>query len=141
MMLNNFVLDPQHTPLTATTLAAVNDELPVQSSFQPGAAAPFNGVFNPAFGNGNNNGEMFNPMMMQQQAMMMMQMQQMMMAGMAGPGAGGGGGGLAGRIGNYEEPAVLVPPPGGEDPRARKGRVSYKDLDEVGGGGDGGLPY
>ncbi|OXG51481.1 arsenite-resistant protein ASR2 [Cryptococcus neoformans] len=82
------------------------------------------------------------------------------MAGGAGAGAGGVGGGamstptrgggvggqLAGRMGGYApSPANLAPlpppPPGGEDPRARRGRVSYQDLDEPGAGGGGGLPY
>ncbi|WWC57754.1 uncharacterized protein I303_100289 [Kwoniella dejecticola CBS 10117] len=46
-----------------------------------------------------------------------------------GPGPGSGSGPL---------PTV---PPGGEDPRARRGRVSYTDLDEPSAGGGGGLPY
>ncbi|WWD22896.1 hypothetical protein CI109_107391 [Kwoniella shandongensis] len=115
------------------------------------------------------NGAGFN--LMQQQMMMMMQMQQAMMMGqmpMAMPGAGGagpagqvGGNGLGSRIGGYAGgggsgsgrdasmsatpmgAALPLPPapPGGEDPRARRGRVSYQDLDEPGGGGGGGLPY
>jgi hypothetical protein len=105
----------------------------------------------------------------QQMMLMMMQMQQAMMMQMANNGTGGGSGpgiggmgmgqdgrGLAGRMGGYAGGAQqggggaagriarepLPPTPaGGEDPRARKGRVSYMDLDEMGGGGDGGLPY
>lgn len=50
-----------------------------------------------------------------------------------GPGGAGGGGGV--------DVDAAGPPPGGEDPRARKGRVSYQDLDSPGGAGDGGLPY
>lgn len=88
-----------------------------------------------------------------------------MMMQMSAPGAGGmamgmgqEGRGLAGRMGGFapgglgggdgrnskrvaREP-LPAPPPGAEDPRARKGRVSYMDLDEMGAGGaDGGLPY
>jgi hypothetical protein len=37
-------------------------------------------------------------------------------------------------------PAPL-PPAGNEDPRAKRGRVSYMDLDEDVAGGQGGLPY
>ncbi|WVQ91952.1 hypothetical protein IAS59_005760 [Cryptococcus gattii] len=109
-------------------------------------------------------------MLQMQQAMMMGQMGMGMGAGMggvnaspmaggaAGGGVGGGamstptrgggigGGQLAGRMGGYApSPANLAPlpppPPGGEDPRARRGRVSYQDLDEPGAGGGGGLPY
>jgi hypothetical protein len=110
-------------------------------------------------------------MMMQMQQAMMMQMAGggggggggggpgigMSGTGM-GLGMGGGGGvtssagrGLADRMGGYapqqDASATASPiplplaPPGGEDPRARRGRVSYKDLDEPGGAGDGGLPY
>lgn len=109
-------------------------------------------------------------MLQMQQAMMMGQMGMGMGAGMggvnaspmaggaAGGGVGGGamstptrgggigGGQLAGRMGGFaHSPANLAPlpppPPGGEDPRARRGRVSYQDLDEPGAGGGGGLPY
>ena len=99
--------------------------------------------------------------MMQQQMMMMMQMSQAMMMGMNGGGGGGvgagvggtgmglgggGRGGLQDRMGGFADTPLSdaplpPPPPGGEDPRARRGRVSYRDLDEPGGGGDGGLPY
>ena len=101
--------------------------------------------------------------MMQQQMMMMLQMQQAMMmgqmqfspqqqtanleggGGMGRPGQGAGRD-LLNRVGGYaSRDADLGPlptaPPGAEDPRARRGRVSYQDLDEPGGGGDGGLPY
>lgn len=59
------------------------------------------------------------------------------------------GTGLAGRLGGYaggggeqvaREPLPAVPA-GAEDPRAKRGRMSYMDLDEVGGGAEGGLPY
>lgn len=98
--------------------------------------------------------------MMQQQMMMMLQMQQAMMMGQmqfpqqqAGQpglatqeGMGQGGQDLLNRVGGYaSRDANLGPlpaaPPGGEDPRAKRGRVSYQDLDQAGGGGDGGLPY
>lgn len=85
--------------------------------------------------------------MVQQQMMMMMQMQQAMMMGMnGGGGMGVQGRGLAERVGGFmDSPSMslpLPPPPaGGEDPRAKRGRVSYRDLDEPGGGGEGGLPY
>ena len=82
--------------------------------------------------------------MVQQQMMMMMQMQQAMLMGMNGNGMGSSGRDLAGRVGGFADvtqlPLPLVPG-GGEDPRAKRGRVSYRDLDEPGGGGDGGLPY
>ena len=108
---------------------------------------------------------------MQQQMMMMMQMQQaMMMAGGMGMGAMGGMGGMGmngmggmpgqGGVGGMNDmgangnmgpgprrgppggfPDAIGPPPGGEDPRAARGRVSYQDLDEPGAGGDQGLPY
>lgn len=99
---------------------------------------------------------------MQQQMMMMLQMQQAMMmgqmqfspqqqnanldgGGQARPGQGAGQN-LLNRVGGYaSRDADLGPlpaaPPGAEDPRARRGRVSYQDLDEPGGAGDGGLPY
>ena len=77
--------------------------------------------------------------MMQQQMMMMMQMQQAMMMNMGSQGQG-----LAQRMGGFAEaPIAPLPavPPGSEDPRAKRGRLSYQDLDEPGTGGDGGLPY
>ncbi|OCF43077.1 hypothetical protein I317_03046 [Kwoniella heveanensis CBS 569] len=61
--------------------------------------------------------------------------------------SGGAGAGLAARmggiVGDASRDAAPLPraPAGGEDPRARRGRVSYQDLDEPGGAGDGGLPY
>ena len=86
--------------------------------------------------------------MVQQQMMMMMQMQQAMLMGMSGAGGGnngqghGQGRGLAERVGGFADAAPLPPAPvGGEDPRAKRGRVSYRDLDEPGAGGEGGLPY
>ncbi|ORX34935.1 hypothetical protein BD324DRAFT_633296 [Kockovaella imperatae] len=122
-MLNAFVLDPQRIQPTAQTPAAVNDRLPLPPQPQ------FNG------GGGGNGGGMN---MMQQQMMMMMQMQQAMMMGMGRQGQG-----LAQRMGGFAEPITPLPtvPPGAEDPRAKRGRVSYQDLDAPGGGGDGGLPY
>lgn len=94
-------------------------------------------------------------LMMQQQMMMMLQMQQAMMMGQmqfpqqqqAGQeGMGAGGADLLNRVGGYaSRDADLGPlppaPAGGEDPRAKRGRVSYQDLDQPGGAGDGGLPY
>lgn len=57
--------------------------------------------------------------------------------GMAG-GGGAGAGGLQGRLGGYaDHDAPERSGGGGEDPRAKRGRVSYRDLD----GGGGGLPY
>ncbi|WWC85480.1 uncharacterized protein L201_000344 [Kwoniella dendrophila CBS 6074] len=66
----------------------------------------------------------------------------------------GEGIGLAARMGGYAsnnnhssasrdggQGTLPLPPPGGEDPRARRGRVSYTDLDEPSAGGGGGLPY
>lgn len=119
-----------------------------------------NGHLNPNMGNGDmSNGGMN---IMQQQMMMMLQMQQAMMMGqmqfspqqqtanLDGSGQGrqgqGAGQNLLNRVGGYaSRDADLGPlpaaPPGGEDPRARRGRVSYQDLDEPGGAGDGGLPY
>lgn len=87
--------------------------------------------------------------MMQQQMMMLMQMQQAMLqaqqTGSNGNGAGGGGGGeLGSRLGGFVSSDTPPGPPaqaGPEDPRAKRGRVSYQDLDEPGTGGDGGLPY
>lgn len=100
--------------------------------------------------------------MMQQQMLMMLQMQQAMMMGQmqfspqqqstnldggvqARPGQGAGQN-LLNRVGGYASRdadlgPLPAPPAGGEDPRARRGRVSYQDLDEPGGAGDGGLPY
>ena len=52
-------------------------------------------------------------------------------AGAQGNGAGQPRGAMGTQIGT----------PGKEDPRAKRGRVSYQDLDEVGGGEGGGLPY
>ena len=142
-MLNAFVLDPQRLQPGPGTLAAINDRLPVPVL----AAQPF---FNPSFGvNGggmsmSTNANGGNMSMMQQQMMMMMQMQQAMMMNMAGNGGGRQGNQLAQRMGGFADtPALPLPPapPGAVDPRAKKGRVSYMDLDEPGGGGDGGLPY
>jgi len=106
-------------------------------------------MFNPSFNGNSGNGPMNNGQpgmnLAQQQMMMMMQMQQAMLMGMTGNGgAGGQGRGLAERVGGFADapPMPLPPPPaGGQDPRAKRGRVSYRDLDEPGGGGDGGLPY
>jgi len=128
----------------------VNDELP---PLLP-SVAPFAGgmpSFNPAF-TGATASYPGMDRVMQQQMMMMMQMQQaMMMAaggnggtggnGMAAAGAGGPGGAGGGPKVGASHDAALGPPPGGEDPRAKRGRVSYLDLDEPGGAGDGGLPY
>lgn len=164
-MLNNFVLDPQHLPVTPQTPPSINDQLPLP----PQALANPAAMFNPAFlSNGANGGPAPGGAanMMQQQMMMMMQMQQAMMMQMTGGGAGAGGmggqngsgggpgaggpqgpgRGLQERMGGYADlpksnQPLPPPPPGGEDPRARRGRVSYQDLDAVGGGGDGGLPY
>lgn len=129
----------------------------------PFADVAGNGHLNPNIGvpGDMNNGGMN---MMQQQMMMMLQMQQAMMMGQMqfspqqqtanldggaqGQGRQGQGAGqnLLNRVGGYaSRDADLGPlpaaPPGGEDPRARRGRVSYQDLDEPGGAGDGGLPY
>ncbi|ORY30788.1 hypothetical protein BCR39DRAFT_528324 [Naematelia encephala] len=147
---NSFVLDPQHLQPTKEVPAAVNDKLP---SSQPSMPLPmFNPTFGPDVGNmGRNMGQpAFN--VMQQQMMMMMQMQQaMMMAGGMNGAASGLGGAervgpsgrdLGARMGGFADtPVGGGPPPGGEDPRAKRGRVSYQDLDEVGGGDSGGLPY
>lgn len=96
---------------------------------------------------------MFNPaaasqpgfnMAMQQQMMMMMHMQMMMhgggSSGMPGP-AGAGASPAKGRTRDFDATELPPAPPGGEDPRARKGPISYRDLDEPSGAGDGGLPY
>lgn len=110
-------------------------------------------------------------MMMQMQQAMMMQMQNGAAAGGGGGSVGGVGMGtgagvggmsagttrggasrnLVDRMGGYANgsntgtASLPLPPapPGGEDPRARRGRVSYQDLDEAGGGAGagGGLPY
>lgn len=149
--LNNFVLDPQHIQPTASTPAAINDTLPI-SMLDPTASVHLNPAMAADITGGN--------VMMQQQMMMMLQMQQAMMMGQmqfpqqmgqqaAGPeGAGNGQGGqdLLQRVGGYaSRDANLGPlpaaPAGGEDPRAKRGRVSYQDLDQPGGAGDGGLPY
>ncbi|WVR03221.1 hypothetical protein IAU60_000212 [Kwoniella sp. DSM 27419] len=159
-VLNNYVLDPQHLQPVLSTLAAVDDKLPFSQAMPPN---PMMMAVNPAMNP--NGGQMFDPSamggmgMMQQQMMMMMQMQQMMMGGqmMGMPGGSvvdgrgrGEGAGLAARMGGYaggnggvsRDAAPLPPAPiGSEDPRARRGRVSYQDLDEPGGAGDGGLPY
>jgi len=153
--LNNFVLDPQHMVPGPTTPAAVNDRIitpiPPPTQIFP---MPLPGMINPSFipAGGMNNGQQ-GMNLVQQQMMMMMQMQQAMLMGMnggmggaaVGPGGGGGGGrGLADRVGGFADvpPAPLPPAPaGGEDPRAKRGRLSYRDLDEPGGAGDGGLPY
>jgi hypothetical protein len=151
--LNNFVLDPQHIQPTASTPAAINDTLPI-SMLDPASTVHLN----PAMANADISG---GNVMMQQQMMMMLQMQQAMMMGQmqfpqqqmgqqpaAGMDAGMGQGGqdLLQRVGGYaSRDANLGPlpaaPAGGEDPRAKRGRVSYQDLDQPGGAGDGGLPY
>ncbi|KAK4686837.1 hypothetical protein P7C73_g3283, partial [Tremellales sp. Uapishka_1] len=136
-VLNNYVVDPQRTQPTATTPAAVEDQILLPLPTLPILPFP-EGGFHPEQGfNGTPN-----ELMMQQ--MMMMQMQSVMMAQAQQMGQGG----LADRMGGYANdlpPVLPLPPapPGGEDPRARRGRVSYKDLDETGGAGagDGGLPY
>ena len=159
---NSFVLDPQHLQPLPSTLAAVDDRLvplPIaqQPSLLPNMSIPnLNSQQPNAFGNTVPGNMAFNPQAMQQTMMMMMQMQQMMTAAGApgqasygGTGAtglaermGGGGGALSGGIGALGALAPLPPAPaGGEDPRARRGRMSYRDLDEPGGAADGGLPY
>jgi hypothetical protein len=171
IVFNNYILDPQRLQPAATNLAAVNDELPLppaMSDFTFGVPPLPLGM--PAFDAraGGGSGQ-FDERMMQQQMMMMMSMQQMMMANMGmgampgAPGMGGMGplgavpmnGGPAGRDrgngatrrpgagagGGGVDVDAAGPPPGGEDPRARRGRVSYQDLDSPGGAGDGGLPY
>nr|XP_019048353.1 hypothetical protein I302_02124 [Kwoniella bestiolae CBS 10118]OCF27283.1 hypothetical protein I302_02124 [Kwoniella bestiolae CBS 10118] len=165
--LNNYVLDPQHLQPSLSTPAAVDDKLPSTSMPLPIMPLPTQGAFNPSMSNPGAGGDMN---MMQQQMMMMMQMQQAMLMGMPAMnpqmGFGGnshhqqhgarGGAELASRMGGFAQPTSsgrdggdsaggLSVPQGGEDPRARRGRVSYTDLDEHpsggGGGGDGGLPY
>lgn len=145
---NAFCLDPQHLQPSSTTPAAIDDQLPLAPgtlpAFNPAKAAQ--AMFNQS---GSQSGG-FN-MAMQQQMMMMMQMQMMMQGGGQGSSSGSmpGGpsfGGIAAPSGAKAsrdfDPASLPPaPPGGEDPRARRGRVSYHDLDEPGAGGDAGLPY
>lgn len=145
---NNYVLDPQRLQPTPTVLAAVNDALPTTLPLVPNMPFPvgtqFNGAaFNPAMAG---NGGPGMDRMMQQQMMMMMQMQQAMM--MAQNGGGGLPPGVVGelgsRLGGFGSSDTPPGPPaqaGPEDPRAKRGRVSYQDLDEPGGGGDGGLPY
>lgn len=133
VLFNAFVLDPQHIQPTSQTPAAVDDQLPSKSSslpaFNPNLANP--AMFNPAAANQPG----FN-MAMQQQMMMMMRMQMMMQGGgNVVPPAG------QGQSRDFDASELPPAPPGGEDPRARKGPVSYHDLDEPGGAGDGGLPY
>jgi hypothetical protein len=142
---NNYVLDPQHAHPQANAPAAINDALPLN------ALDPTIGHINPNMAGGDMSG---GSLMMQQQMMMMLQMQQAMMMGQmqfpqqqaAQEGMGPGGQDLLNRVGGYaSRDADLGPlpaaPAGGEDPRAKRGRVSYQDLDEPGGAGDGGLPY
>lgn len=142
---NAFALDPQHLQPSSTTLAAVDDQLPsktgVLPAFNPAIASQ--AMFNPAAANQPG----FN-MAMQQQMMMMMHMQMMMQGGSGASGMAAGAAGAAptaspakGRSRDFDATELPAAPPGGEDPRARKGRVSYHDLDEPSGGGDGGLPY
>ncbi|KAL1408935.1 hypothetical protein Q8F55_005749 [Vanrija albida] len=142
---NAFVLDPQHIHPSSTTPAAIDDQLPLSTGVLP--------AFNPtkatqAMFNQAANQPGFN-MAMQQQMMMMMHMQMMMQQGGGSGGGVGPSGGPAGPSSSgpkgqtRDAPLGALPPapPGGEDPRARKGRLSYRDLDEAAGGGDGGLPY
>lgn len=144
---NAFCLDPQHLQPSSTTPAAIDDQLPLAPgtlpAFNPAKAAQ--AMFNQS---GSQSGG-FN-MAMQQQMMMMMQMQMMMQGGgqgssssmPGGPSFGGIAAPSGAKASRDFDPASLPPaPPGGEDPRARRGRVSYHDLDEPGAGGDGGLPY
>jgi hypothetical protein len=144
------VLDPQHIQPSAQTPAAVDDQLPLQPTTLP--------AFNPSKAMctaTQTNQPGFN-MAMQQQMMMMMHMQMMMSGGNAGtsskgqtrddPAAAAAAAAMAmpgGMAGMASMPNMALPPapPGGEDPRARKGRLSYRDLDEPSGAGDGGLPY
>jgi len=142
---NAFVLDPQHIQPSAQTPAAVDDQLPLQTSTLP-AFNPNKAMFTAAQASQPG----FN-MAMQQQMMMMMHMQMMMsgnvgassapglpaMPGMAVPTASTS----KGQTRDADVAGLPPPPPGGEDPRARKGRLSYRDLDEPAGQGDGGLPY
>ncbi|RXK40727.1 hypothetical protein M231_01979 [Tremella mesenterica] len=163
---NNFVLDPQRLQPSAQTPVTVDDRLPPKPVFNPSLPLPLPMPMNmPMNQNGlqGQNGFPPNPVM-QQQMMMMLQMQQMMMAAQGGinplgaVGPGGMGipgqslaqrmGGFApnntrpGRVGTGGGTGLAIPMGGEEDPRARRGRVSYKDLDEVESGvGDGGLPY
>ncbi|BEJ09479.1 hypothetical protein CcaverHIS641_0603940 [Cutaneotrichosporon cavernicola] len=136
---NAFALDPQHLQPTSTTLAAVDDQLPSRPAlpaFNPAVASQ--AMFNPAAASQPG----FN-MAMQQQMMMMMHMQMMMHGGNSG-GAGPAGAGASpakGRTRDFDASELPPAPPGGEDPRARKGPISYRDLDEPSGAGDGGLPY
>lgn len=143
---NAFCLDPQHLQPSSTTPAAIDDQLPLTPgtlpAFNPAKAAQ--AMFNPSGSQGGG----FN-MAMQQQMLMMMQMQMMMQGGGQGSNSVPGGPSVGGipnpsgaKMSRDFDPASLPPaPPGGEDPRARRGRVSYHDLDEPGTGGDGGLPY
>lgn len=130
--LNNFVLDPQHIPTSSTTTPAVNDQLPIPALPLPNLPLPLPNLPHSMTGT--------NASAQQMQMMMMMQMQQAMLMNMGqqGMAAPGGTGGLGGRIGGYaDHDAPERSGGGGEDPRAKKGRVSYRDLDE----GGGGLPY
>ncbi|WVQ76941.1 hypothetical protein IAR50_006620 [Cryptococcus sp. DSM 104548] len=168
LYLNNYVLDPQHLQPNISSLAAVNDKLPTGAPHPSSSSLPLP-VYPDAFAqpslpnmpphmnpNGTHQGHgQFNVMQQQMMMMMQMQMQQAMMMGMGGmvpsPGPGGHGqghggpGDRGGRVGGYAAPVNAAPlpppPPGGEDPRAKRGRVSYQDLDEPGAGGGGGLPY
>lgn len=156
-MFNNFALDPQHIMPSLNTPAAINDALPMQMPSMFGDPSS-SGHLNPNMGAGDaSNGGGMN--MMQQQMMMMLQMQQAMMMGQmqfspqqqkanleGGSTGQTAGRDLLNRVGGYaSRDANLGPlpaaPAGGEDPRARRGPVSYQDLDEPGGAGDGGLPY
>lgn len=141
-MFNAFVLDPQHLQPSAQTPAAVNDELSLTSALPAFNPSKAQAMLSAAAANQPG----FN-MAMQQQMMMMMHMQ-MMMSGGGGAGtssggapAAGGAGGSKGQSRDADLGALPPAPPGGEDPRARKGRLSYRDLDEPSGEGDGGLPY
>ncbi|ODO03301.1 hypothetical protein I350_06151 [Cryptococcus amylolentus CBS 6273] len=166
LYLNNYVLDPQHLQPNVSSLAAVNDKLPTGIPHHSASSLPLpvypDSIAQPLPNmpphmnpNGTHQGHgQFNVMQQQMMMMMQMQMQQAMMMGMGGmvPSPGGPGGhghgdrgGMPGRGGGYTAPVNVAPlpppPPGGEDPRAKRGRVSYQDLDEPGAGGGGGLPY
>lgn len=155
-------MDPQHLQPTQQVPAAIDDQLP-QLSVPPinNLSAAFNPDLLPSTGNQQQQQQQMMMMMMQMQQAMMMQMSsgpgnggvqggmggmgnegRGLVARMGGYAGGGGGGGGRGNGGGHiaREP-LPPPPPGAEDPRARKGRVSYMDLDEMGSGGDGGLPY
>lgn len=62
-------------------------------------------------------------------------------AGGMGAVAMGAGSGISTGPGPRGAMGTQIGTPGKEDPRAKRGRVSYQDLDEVGGGDGGGLPY